>query len=152
MHRCSQDVLRRLITALGVSVRHQPSGLALTLGSKRPRAVRSLCNKESRVQLLRSSLPLQVRTARVARPSASFEALPASAVGVANFSPSPFLLRQVHSVFNRFVQVRASLALRLLARGSIGVLPINKAFKTDKAAVSHLLQKAQKLRHGNFAV
>jgi hypothetical protein len=27
----------------------------------------------------------------------------------------------------------------------------NKAFQTDKIAVSHLLQKAQKLRHNNFA-
>jgi hypothetical protein len=27
----------------------------------------------------------------------------------------------------------------------------NKAFQTDKVAVSHLLQKAQKLRHGNCA-
>ena len=27
----------------------------------------------------------------------------------------------------------------------------NKAFQTDKVAVSHLLQKAQKLRHSNFA-
>jgi hypothetical protein len=29
--------------------------------------------------------------------------------------------------------------------------PHNKAFQTDKVAVSHLLQKAQKLRHDNFA-
>jgi hypothetical protein len=27
----------------------------------------------------------------------------------------------------------------------------NKAFQTDEIAVSHLLQKAQKLRHSNFA-
>jgi hypothetical protein len=27
----------------------------------------------------------------------------------------------------------------------------NKAFQTDKVAVSHLLQKAQKLRHNKFA-
>ena len=27
----------------------------------------------------------------------------------------------------------------------------NKAFQTDKAAVSHLLQRAQELRHNNFA-
>lgn len=27
----------------------------------------------------------------------------------------------------------------------------NKAFQTDKVAVSHLLQRAQKLRHSNFA-
>jgi hypothetical protein len=27
----------------------------------------------------------------------------------------------------------------------------NKAFQTDEFAVSHLLQKAQKLRHNNFA-
>lgn len=27
----------------------------------------------------------------------------------------------------------------------------NKAFQRDKVAVSHLLQKAQKLRHNNFA-
>jgi len=27
----------------------------------------------------------------------------------------------------------------------------NKAFQRDKVAVSHLLQKAQKLRHSNFA-
>jgi hypothetical protein len=27
----------------------------------------------------------------------------------------------------------------------------NKAFQTDEIAVSHLLQKAQKLRHDNFA-
>jgi hypothetical protein len=27
----------------------------------------------------------------------------------------------------------------------------NKAFQTDEIAVSHLLQKAQKLRHNNFA-
>jgi hypothetical protein len=86
------------------------------------------------VQLLRSSLPLQVRTARVARPSASFGALPAGAVGMANFAQSFFLLRQVRSVFSRFVQVRASLTLRLLARASIGVLPINKSFKTDAIA------------------
>lgn len=28
----------------------------------------------------------------------------------------------------------------------------NKALQTDKIAASHLLQKAQKLRHNNFAV
>jgi hypothetical protein len=28
---------------------------------------------------------------------------------------------------------------------------LNKAFQTDEVAVSHLLQKAQKLRHNNFA-
>jgi len=28
----------------------------------------------------------------------------------------------------------------------------NKAFQMEKVTVSHLLQKAQKLRHGNFAV
>jgi hypothetical protein len=27
----------------------------------------------------------------------------------------------------------------------------NKAFQTDKVALSHLLQTAQKLRHNNFA-
>ena len=27
----------------------------------------------------------------------------------------------------------------------------NKAFQTDKVAVSHLLQRAQKMRHNNFA-
>jgi hypothetical protein len=32
------------------------------------------------------------------------------------------------------------------------VAPYNKAFQTDEFAMSHLLQKAQKLRHGNFAV
>jgi hypothetical protein len=30
------------------------------------------------------------------------------------------------------------------------VMP-NKAFQTDELAMSHLLQKTQKLRHGNFA-
>ena len=29
--------------------------------------------------------------------------------------------------------------------------PPNKAFQRDATAVSHLLQKAQKLRHGNCA-
>lgn len=29
--------------------------------------------------------------------------------------------------------------------------PPNKAFQTDEVAVPHLLQKAQKLRHNNFA-
>lgn len=28
----------------------------------------------------------------------------------------------------------------------------NKAFQLDKIAVTYLLQKAQKLRHGNFAL
>jgi hypothetical protein len=31
------------------------------------------------------------------------------------------------------------------------MVPPNKTFQTDKVAVSHLLQKAQKLRHNNFA-
>jgi hypothetical protein len=30
-------------------------------------------------------------------------------------------------------------------------VPPNKGFHTDKVAVPHLLQKAQKLRHKNFA-
>jgi uncharacterized protein (TIGR02246 family) len=30
-------------------------------------------------------------------------------------------------------------------------IPPNKAFQMDKVIVSHLLQKAQKLRHNNFA-
>jgi len=29
--------------------------------------------------------------------------------------------------------------------------PPNKAFQMDKIAVTHLLQRAQKLRHNNFA-
>jgi hypothetical protein len=31
-------------------------------------------------------------------------------------------------------------------------IPHNKALQTDKVAVSHLLQRAQKVRHNNFAV
>ena len=103
------------------------------------------------MQLLRSHLRLKARAARVERPSASFGSLPSSSTGVANSARFSLLLRQVSSVFGRFVQVQAPLALRLLARIGNGTLPVNKAFHTDEMAVSHLLQKAQKLRHGNFA-
>ena len=48
--------------------------------------------------------------------------------------------------------VQAPLALRTARCSGLGKLPVNKAFKTDKAAVSHLLQTTQKLRHGNFAI
>jgi hypothetical protein len=34
---------------------------------------------------------------------------------------------------------------------SVVVKSANKAFQRDEVAVSHLLQKAQKLRHSNFA-
>jgi hypothetical protein len=47
--------------------------------------------------------------------------------------------------------VQAPLALRTARCSGLSALPVNKAFHTDKIAVSHLLQKAQKLRHGNFA-
>ena len=103
------------------------------------------------MQLLRSSLRLKARAARVERPSASFGALPAGLVAVANSVHSSLLLRQVKCVFARFVQVQAPLALRLLARIGIGALPVNKAFQRDEFVVSQLLQKAQKLRHNNLA-
>jgi hypothetical protein len=44
------------------------------------------------------------------------------------------LLRQAFSVFTCFVQVLASLALRLLVRIGIGALPINKANNPDAAS------------------
>ena len=103
------------------------------------------------MQLHLSHLRLPARTARVERQSASFRALPASFAAVAHSAQSSLLLRQVSSVFGRVVQVQAPLALRLLTHIGNGALPVNKAFHTDKIAVSHLLQKAQKLRHGNFA-
>ena len=34
---------------------------------------------------------------------------------------------------------------------SVEISAANKAFQTDEVVVSHLLQKTQKLRHGNFA-
>src|SRR5690554_1154426 len=39
----------------------------------------------------------------------------------------------------------------LIVRHSLSGKSPNKAFQTDKVAVSHLLQKAQKPRHANFA-
>lgn len=104
------------------------------------------------MQLLRSHLRLPARTARVERQSASFWVLPTSIVAVAHSAQTSSLLRQVLGVFNRLFQVQAPLPLRLLSLISNGALPVNKAFKTDEFAVSHLLQKTQKLRHGNFAV
>lgn len=38
-----------------------------------------------------------------------------------------------------------------IENGSREIEMPNKAFQLDKVAVSHLLQKAQKLRHSNFA-
>ena len=85
------------------------------------------------------------------KPSSSFGVPPASYVAVANSAESSLLLRQMSSVFTLFVQVSASLALRLLARIGNGALPVNKSFQRDEFVVSHLLQRAQKLRHNNFA-
>jgi len=86
------------------------------------------------VQLLRSHLRLPARAARVDRPSASFEVLPAGQVAMAHSAPFSLLLRQIFSAFSRFVQVRASLALRLMVRSSNGALPINKANNPDAAS------------------
>jgi hypothetical protein len=61
------------------------------------------------------------------------------------------LVRQVSFVFGPSFLVSASLALRTDLRKRASALPVNKAFQRDKFAVSHLLQKAQKLRHGKFA-
>jgi hypothetical protein len=102
------------------------------------------------VQLLRSSLRLAARAARVERPSASFGALPASLAGVANFTQSSLLLRQVLRVFSLFFQVQAPLALRLLTRRSPGALPVNKAFKTD-ALATRLSRAASPFLHAKAA-
>jgi hypothetical protein len=86
------------------------------------------------VQLLRSHLHLQACTARVERQSASFGSLPASFAVMAHSAQSSLLLRQVSSVFNRIVQVRAPLPLRLLFLISNGALPVNKANNPDAAS------------------
>ena len=86
------------------------------------------------MQLLRSHLRLTVCPARVDSPSFSFGVLPAGQVAVASLAQCSLLLRQAFSVFTCFVQVRASLALRLMVRCSNGALPINKANNPDAAS------------------
>jgi hypothetical protein len=91
-----------------------------------------------------SSLRLPIRTAQVARLSASFVVLPAGLAAVAHSSQSSCLFRQVSCVFSRLVLLRAPLALRQLSHSSPGELPVNKSLKSDKVKPSCLLQKGAK--------
>jgi hypothetical protein len=102
------------------------------------------------VQLLRSSLRLAARAARVERPSASFGALPACQAAVAHSAQSSLLLRQASSVFALIFQVQAPLALRLLSCMSLGALPVNKALKSDQRDVVMSFAKSAKATPTSF--
>src|SRR5690606_3746510 len=55
------------------------------------------------------------------------------------------------SALSCFAWPKASLALRYFRCFMHSALATNNSLQTDKVAVSHLLRRAQKLRHNNFA-
>jgi hypothetical protein len=109
-------------------------------------------NKECVVQLLRSHLRLTAREWHTPRGRSLRSRGYWRAISVWKTRRGLHgLLRQASFVFGPSFLVSASLALRNDLRKAARALPVNKAFQRDKFAVSHLLQKAQKLRHGKFA-
>jgi hypothetical protein len=112
----------------------------------------SSSDRESVVRLLRSHLRLTARAGHTprGRPLRSYDYRQDRQVWQTRRSLHG-LLRQVTRVFGSSVLVSASRVLRTVLHKKASALPVNKAFQRDKVAVSQLLHKTQKLRHGNFA-